>query len=138
MAGNEASAIGSLRAINSGEASFASSCASGNYAGSLNDLVKTPTNGGQGFISPDLKINGVTRSGYNVQVAPRAGAGALLLPPTTCNATTPVAEYWAKADPVTLNATGTRFFATDTRGAIFQGMATAIANPIPAAQLPIQ
>src|ERR1700744_5671573 len=32
MAGNEASAIGSLRAINSGQASFSSSCASGAYA----------------------------------------------------------------------------------------------------------
>ena len=35
MAGNEASAIGSMRAINSGEASYSSSCAAGNYAGSL-------------------------------------------------------------------------------------------------------
>ena len=32
MSGNEASAIGSLRAINSGQASFSSSCASGGYA----------------------------------------------------------------------------------------------------------
>src|SRR6266566_1712416 len=31
MAGNEASAIGSLRAINSGEAAFSSSCAGGGY-----------------------------------------------------------------------------------------------------------
>src|ERR1700742_2410807 len=32
MAGNEASAIGSLRAINSGQASYSSSCAQGGYA----------------------------------------------------------------------------------------------------------
>ena len=32
MSGNEASAIGSLRAINSGQASFSSSCAAGGYA----------------------------------------------------------------------------------------------------------
>src|SRR5262245_53455429 len=31
MSGNEASAIGSLRAINSGEASYSSSCAAGGY-----------------------------------------------------------------------------------------------------------
>src|SRR4029078_12043329 len=32
MAGNEASAIGSLRAINSGQAAYSSSCAAGGYA----------------------------------------------------------------------------------------------------------
>src|SRR5216110_2941628 len=60
MSGNEASAIGSLRAINSGEASFSSSCASGAYATKLDDLVKTPAGSTQGFISPDLKSNGTT------------------------------------------------------------------------------
>jgi type IV pilus assembly protein PilA len=138
MAGNEASAIGSMRAINSGEASYSSSCAAGNYAGTLEDLVTLPTSGGQGFISPDLKSTGVTKSGYKVTVAPLSGAVALVAPPTTCNATTPVATYWANADPVTLNGTGTRFFATDTRGTIFQDLAATIANPIPAAQAPVQ
>src|SRR5271169_456494 len=63
MSGNEASAIGSLRAINSGQASFSSSCAAGGYAVTLNDLVKAPANSTQGFISPDLSSNGVTKSG---------------------------------------------------------------------------
>ena len=35
MSGNEASAIGSLRAINSAESTYASSCAQGNYATTL-------------------------------------------------------------------------------------------------------
>ena len=38
MSGNEASAIGSLRSINSAQANFASSCASGYFAGLLTDL----------------------------------------------------------------------------------------------------
>jgi type IV pilus assembly protein PilA len=138
MAGNEASAIGSMRAINSGEASYSSSCAAGNYAGSLLDLVTVPTSGGQGFISPDLKTNGVTKSGYIVTVAAKTGAVALVAPPTTCNATTPIADYWANANPVTLNGTGTRYFATDTRGTIFQDLLLTIANPIPATQTPVQ
>jgi prepilin-type N-terminal cleavage/methylation domain-containing protein len=138
MAGNEASAIGSMRAINSGEASYSSSCAAGNYAGTLEDLVKVPASGGQGFISPDLKTTGITKSGYNVTIAADANAVALVNPPTTCNTTTPVGSYWAKADPVTLNGTGTRFFATDTRGTIFQDLAVTIVNPIPAAQPPVQ
>jgi hypothetical protein len=33
---------------------------------------------------------------------------------------------------------GWRFFATDTRGTIFQDLVATIANPIPAAELPIQ
>ena len=132
MSGNEASAIGSLRAINSGEASYSSSCASGAYAGSLGDLVKVPTSGGQGFISPDLNANGVTKSGYNVTLAPNSTAIPVGTIAATCNAPAaiPVSEYWAKADPVTLNGTGTRYFATDTRGTIFQDTAATIANPI--------
>src|SRR5690349_5313967 len=62
MSGNEASAIGSLRAINSGQASFSSSCAGGGYAVKLEDLVLAPVGSSQGFVSPDLKSNGVTKS----------------------------------------------------------------------------
>src|SRR5256885_598171 len=66
MSGNEASAIGSLRSINSAESTFASSCGGGGYAQTLDDLVKAPSGSNQGFISPDLKSNGVTKSGYLV------------------------------------------------------------------------
>src|SRR5438094_10044632 len=53
MSGNEASAIGSLRAINSGEAAFSSSCGGGGYATSLAQLAAPATAGGEGFVSPD-------------------------------------------------------------------------------------
>src|SRR5437773_3379740 len=66
MAGNEASAIGSLRAINSGEATYSSSCAPGGYAVALEDLARPPTGGGVGFVAPDLGTNGVAKSGYRV------------------------------------------------------------------------
>src|SRR5579863_10396253 len=132
MSGNEASAIGSLRAINSGQASFSSSCASGGYAASLADLVKTPTSGGQGFVSPDLNANGVVKSGYTVTMAMNSTGITVGSIAATCNAPAaiPVSEYFAKADPVTLNGTGTRYFATDTRGTIFQDTAATIGNPI--------
>src|SRR3954464_15369507 len=88
MSGNEASGIGSLRAINSGQASFSSSCASGGYAVDLADLVKAPTSGGQGFISPDLNANGVTKSGYVVTVAADAATGVTSIGSTTvCSGT---------------------------------------------------
>ena len=54
MSGNESSAIGSLRAINSAQSTFASSCARGNYADSLVGLATPPTAGTEAFISTDL------------------------------------------------------------------------------------
>src|SRR6201998_4914806 len=54
MAGNEASAVGSLRAINSGQAAFSSSCGQGGYATTLVQMFTPATVGGQGFISPGL------------------------------------------------------------------------------------
>src|SRR5262250_3467579 len=66
MSGNEASAIGSLRSINSGQAAYSSSCAAGGYAIDLKDLVLAPAGSSQGFISPDLYTNGVAKSGYYV------------------------------------------------------------------------
>jgi len=144
MSGNEASAIGSLRAINSGQASYSSSCAAGGYAIDLADLVKAPSgtpSGVQGFISPDLKSNGVTKSGYTVTLAKDGTSGTVDLGSvTTCNASTgtPASSYWAGADPVTAGGTGTRYFATDTRGTLFYKTSGALANPIPAGSLVVQ
>ena len=56
MAGNEASAIGSLRAINSSQQAFSSTCANGFYASILGVLGVAPTAGGAPFISPDLRV----------------------------------------------------------------------------------
>ena len=118
MSGNEASAIGSLRAINSGQASYSSSCAGGGYAIDLADLVLAPAGSSQGFISPDLKVNGVTKSGYTVTLANGAGSSVITAAAATCNASAAaaVSNYFAKADPAALNGTGTRYFGTDTRG----------------------
>src|SRR5258708_23077929 len=68
MSGNEASAIGSLRATNSAQATFAASCANGLYAQSLVTLGSGPS-GGSAFISPDLGAAATaTKSGYNVSL----------------------------------------------------------------------
>ena len=144
MSGNEASAIGSLRAINSGEASYSSSCAAGGYAIDLADLVKAPVGptATQGFISPDLKSNGVVKSGYTVSLAKDGASGTTDIGTAagTCNgsAGTPASSYWAGADPVTAGGTGTRYFATDTRGTLFFATAAAVANPVPAGTSVVQ
>jgi hypothetical protein len=128
MAGNEASAIGSLRAINSGEAAYSSSCGQGGYAQSLEDLYKAPVAGGTGFISPDLATTGVIKSGFTVNLAVGTSNTVVLTAASTCNAAAAdaVATYFGKADPVTYGGTGSRHFGTDARGTIFQNTANVV------------
>ena len=65
MSGNEASAIGSMRAINSAQAGYLSACGQGGYATSLTILGTACGGGTNGFISPDLNpaTAGVTAGG---------------------------------------------------------------------------
>ena len=141
MSGNEASAIGSLRAINSGEAAFSSSCASGGYAVTLVALSTAPTGSSQGFISPDLATDPSLKSGYSVALGIGAGNVALTTV-TACNTTTAgtaLSGYQADAVPQTAGGTGTRYFGTDTRGTIFQGTAAfGVTIAIPSTATPVQ
>ena len=84
MAGNEASAIGSLRAINSAQSTYAATCGNGFYAPSLANLSQPPTvAGGDGFIGPDLGADPSLKSSYSVSLTPgQAAAGA----PPSCTA----------------------------------------------------
>ena len=127
MAGNEASGIGSLRAINSGQAAYSSSCGSGGYATSLVDLFTPASGGGQGFISPDLgSSTTVTKSGYYVELLAGVSVSVVATVGETCNGTVASGGYFAKADPVTMNGTGSRYFGTDERGTIFQDTAATL------------
>src|ERR1051326_9277883 len=78
MSGNEASAIGSMRAINSSQVTYAASCGGGGYAISLTDLAKKPTAGGDAFISPDLNANKVIKSGYELNIGHGVGSADVL------------------------------------------------------------
>jgi len=145
MSGNEASAIGSLRAINSAESTYASSCAQGNYATTLVALGTPPVAGGQAFISPDIATAAtatatVTKSGYTIDLG--VGGTVATAGVTSCH-TAPVAVfpgYTAAADPVSTQ-TGTRDFATDNRGTIYfanGAVVAASAAAIPAGAVAIQ
>lgn len=122
MAGNETSAIGSMRAITSAQAAYAATCANGGFAVDLADLALAPGTSGAAFISPDLNANGVIKTGYTVALGPAAGAQLVTPAANTCNAAAndAVGAYYAHAEPVTVGSTGSRSFATDTRNAIFQ------------------
>ena len=115
ISGNEASAIGSLRAVSSAQSTFAASCANGLYAQALDTLGSGPS-GGSAFISPDLGSSAtVTKSGYTVSMTGTSQTGN-----TACNGATGLASgYHAWADPVS-TSTGTRYFFTNTTGTIWQ------------------
>jgi type IV pilus assembly protein PilA len=115
ISGNEASAIGSLRAVSSAQSTFAASCANGLYAQSLQTLGSGPS-GGSAFISPDLGSSAtVVKSGYSVSMTGTSASGT-----TACNGATGLASgYRAWADPVS-TSTGTRYFFTNTTGTIWQ------------------
>jgi type IV pilus assembly protein PilA len=124
MAGNEASAIGSLRAINSSQQAFSSSCANGFYADVLTVLGETPVSGGAPFISPDLSAAAsVDKSGYTTTMDPGSDAlPANATMPDTCQgfaADTTFSTYYATSVPVTPGGTGSRYFWTNTLGTIY-------------------
>jgi type IV pilus assembly protein PilA len=135
MSGNEASAIGSLRAINSSESTYASSCGVNGYAQVLADLALAPS-GTAAFISPDLASDPSVKSGYTVSLAAGSVATTVTASAATCNASTnpAMSTYFLSAVPVSVGSTGQRSFASDSRGTIFfDTTGTVIANPIPAA-----
>ena len=144
MAGNEASAIGSLRAINSSNVNYMTNCANGSgYANTLVELGTPPDaahGGGQPFISPDLGLaTPIVKSGYSVDYTV-----AVNVVTAACTGTASAkGNYLATAAPVAVNTTGTRFFGTSEAQTIFQHTAaiTAISTagvPTPNAAVAIK
>jgi prepilin-type N-terminal cleavage/methylation domain-containing protein len=121
QSGNEASAIGSLRAINSAQSTYAASCGNGFYSPTLTNLGTAPA-GGTAFVSPDLgTAASVTKSGYTVTMGSSTGVAATA--PASCNglaAGAVVQGYNATATPTA--GGGTRAFGSNTSGTIFQAV----------------
>ena len=115
MSGNESSAIGSMRAINSAEVAYSSSAASGGYAITLAAL-RQGCNSGQGFISPDLGATSSIKSGYTITMTDGAAAADVA---NDCNGVMSRSEYYSTAIPLTLGSTGNRTFASTAGGSIF-------------------
>jgi type II secretory pathway pseudopilin PulG len=120
-----ASAIGSMRAINSAELTFALTCGSGFYAPSLTALG-TPAIGTQEpFISAALgTANTVVKSNYTIQLSAAGFAGS----PSSCNGTAGGATgqgFRAAADP--LDTGNLRFFGTNATNTIVEDTATLFA-----------
>ena len=114
MSGNEASAIGSMRAINTSQQNYSQQC--NGYAPLLTEL-KAAGN----FLSPDLTGGAsVVKSGFTVKLAVGANNTVLMPAPAGCTGTG--TNYYATAAPLS-TSTGSRAFATDEQGTIWQNNA---------------
>ena len=124
MSGNEASAIGSMRAVNTAQQNYSQQC--NGYAPVLTELG---TAGAGAFLSPDLSIGvpPIAKSGYSILLATGMGAAPIPTPPMGCTATT--TNYYATARPLTAGSTGSRGFATSEAGTIYQNNAAAATPP---------
>jgi type IV pilus assembly protein PilA len=115
ITGNEAAAIGSVRAINTAESAYAASAAQGSYATLLSVLVLPCPGGSTGFISPDLAADPSQKSGYVIELGPGTAVPGL----NDCNGTGTHLGYYLTAVPTTIGMTGHRGFASSSRGVIF-------------------
>ena len=117
-----ASAIGSMRAITSGELTFALTCGSGFYAPSLKTLGTPPPGSHEPFISGGLgAADTVVKSAYQIQLSATPYASA----PASCNglaAGEGGQGYKAAADPT--EPLNKRHFATNANNVIFEDVAS--------------
>jgi len=114
--GNEAAAIGSLRALNSAENSYSAGAGKGGFAPLLATLAIGCPGSPAAFISPDLSIDPAIKSGYIVTMA----AASISSPgPADCNGTLTETAYYSTAVPVAAGLSGLRAFSSSAAGAIF-------------------
>jgi prepilin-type N-terminal cleavage/methylation domain-containing protein len=120
VASNESSAIGSMRSINSGQATYSAAAASGGFAVLLPTLAVPCPGGTVPFLSPDL-TSGVLvfKSGYNVNLQGNGGVAG----PNDCNNTPTQVTYYASAVPALPGVSGHRGFATNQSATVWQDTA---------------
>lgn len=119
-AANESAAIAALSAINGAQIAYNAACGRGFYAASLPILGMPPHEAATGgYIDPELATGAVVeRQGYVVRV--QTGSGSFNGAAGDCNGNTTISAYYATAAPVALGDTGTRAFATNQVGTIWQ------------------
>jgi type II secretory pathway pseudopilin PulG len=113
-----ASAIGSMRAINSAQLTFALTCGGGFYAPNLTTLGQTSAGSREAFIVPQLSVaDEIIHSNYRIQILATPFPGA----PASCNGLgsgEAAQGFAAVADPI--EATNSRYFATNANSQIWE------------------
>jgi type II secretory pathway pseudopilin PulG len=125
-----ASAIGTLRVINSAQLSFAVTCGSGFYAADLTTLGVKPPSAFEAFLPPEL-TGGSTfvKSGYTFSLTGTVLPGA----PPSCNGVAAgqgAPGYVAIGDPQD-PAGNPHFYGTNADGTIYEDGAASLAGALP-------
>jgi type IV pilus assembly protein PilA len=118
MAANEASAVGSIRTVNTGLVTYAAGCPNLGYAATLAELnTGALCASGTGII--DAVLAAGTKSGYAFTYVAGAAVGGV------------VNTYTTNANPLTAGTTGQRRFFTNQTGVIRynQAAAATVADP---------
>jgi type II secretory pathway pseudopilin PulG len=126
QAAGAAAAIGSIRAINSAELTYAITCGNGFYAPKLTTLGVPPPGSQEPFIAASLSSGDtVIRSGYLIRVTAAPYTGA----PPTCNGLDPDSAgqgFRAAADPS--EPSNFRHFATNASNTIYEDTSSLFAS----------
>ena len=133
MSGNEASAIGLLRTINTAQVAFLSACGGSFFAASFAGLAAPPP-GGQRFIAPDMGVDPISKSGYTIANTP--GPAPVPAAPAACNGSPVVTAFFVSAMPWQVGRSGTRAFGSDGNAIWQNSTGGAVPNPLPAAPTP--
>jgi prepilin-type N-terminal cleavage/methylation domain-containing protein len=107
-AANEASAVGSLKAVNSGQLAFSTSCASGTFSSTIANLIANR------YVDQDIAL--APKSGFLVALAPGLGSRPGV---ADCGGNVTVTGYYVSAVPVG-QPTARRAFATSQQGVIWE------------------
>ena len=116
VAGYEASAIASMRAVTSAQTSYASSAARGGHAALLATLGKVCPGSSGAFLTVDLAADPVVKSGYRFAMRATATANP---GPTDCNGTVTRSDFYVTATPLGVGVTGHRALAATASGSIY-------------------
>ena len=125
IAANQASAVGSLRTLNTAEVTYATTYNTG-YSGSLGDLGppmggQTPTATAAGLIDEVLSGGSATAT-----ISSKSGY-AFVYTPAATDVSGKINTYGITATPISVGTTGTNYYFTDQSGVIRQN-STAVAG----------
>jgi prepilin-type N-terminal cleavage/methylation domain-containing protein len=105
---NEASAIGTLKAINAAQSAFSTTCGNGYFATTIQHLIDLE------YLNDDLALD--PKSGFTLVMEDGAGAVATT---ADCDGQATVSAYYTSAVPLD-GSEGRRGFATNQGGVIWQ------------------
>ena len=105
MAANEASAVGSIRSINTAAVTYSSTYPAAGYPSTLAQLAPASSASSTSADLVDSVLAGGTKSGYKFSMTAIGGG-------------TPLTGYSVGGDPVSPNTSGTRGFYSDQSGVI--------------------